>query len=56
VSEVETTEARCERCGETFSLVAGQEDLTHVQQRDGRLCGGQGVTFRRYVIRNPNRI
>jgi hypothetical protein len=48
------TEARCERCGESF-LPADPSDLMHFQRRDGELCGGDGVTFRKYVIRKPNR-
>jgi hypothetical protein len=29
--------------------------LLHFQQRNGELCGGTGVPFRKYVIRKPNR-
>jgi hypothetical protein len=50
----EVIDARCERCGETF-MPADPSDLMHFQRRDGELCGGDGVTFRKYVIRNPNR-
>ncbi|HEY2041774.1 MAG TPA: hypothetical protein VGH11_03785 [Jatrophihabitans sp.] len=58
-------EARCERCGETFAISDGitreaddfgGTELLHVRRRQGELCGGIGVPFRRYVIRNPNRI
>jgi hypothetical protein len=53
-TEPEHREARCEVCGETFQPAA-TSDLMHFQRRDGGLCGGEGVTFRKYVIRNPNR-
>jgi hypothetical protein len=49
------TEARCELCSETFEVAPDQVDLMHFQRRDGQLCGGEGVPFRKYVIRNPNR-
>jgi hypothetical protein len=49
-------EARCQRCAETFEVQPGQTELMHVQRRDGQLGGGDGVPFRKYVIRNPNRI
>jgi len=48
-------EARCDRCGETFELSPGTADRLHFQRRGGQLCGGEGVPFRKYVIRNPNR-
>jgi hypothetical protein len=46
----EPIEARCGRCGETFELISS-EDAMHFQRRDGELCGGDGVPFRAYVIR-----
>ena len=48
------TEARCERCGETFTP-ADMADLMHFQTREGELCGGDGVPFRKFVIRKFNR-
>ncbi|MCW2541863.1 MAG: hypothetical protein JWN95_3588 [Frankiales bacterium] len=48
------TEARCDKCGETFTL-ADPADLMHFQRRDGELCGGDGVPFRKFVIRRTNR-
>jgi hypothetical protein len=52
----EVREARCARCAETFEVAPGHAELLHFQRRDGQLCGGEGVPFRPYVIRNPNRI
>jgi hypothetical protein len=49
-------EARCDRCSETFHVAPGHVDLLHFQRRNGELCGGEGIPFRKYVIRNPNRI
>ncbi len=54
--QVEASEARCERCGETFEIVPGHEDLMHFQRRGGQLCGGEGVPFRKFVIRKTNRV
>jgi hypothetical protein len=63
--ETDVQEARCDRCGETFVVADGitsQRDdvdgveLLHVRSRLGELCGGNGVPFRKYVIRNPNRL
>ncbi|UQX88801.1 hypothetical protein M6D93_02080 [Jatrophihabitans telluris] len=51
----EPSEARCALCGETF-ILADPNDLMHFQRRDGELCGGDGVPFRKYIIRRPNRI
>ncbi|MGX7678073.1 hypothetical protein ACSMXN_04160 [Jatrophihabitans sp. DSM 45814] len=48
------SEARCEKCGETFALADGA-DRMHIQRRDGELCGGEGSPFRKYVIRRSNR-
>lgn len=56
-------EARCGRCGESFviedgvsgDLGGGATEMLHPRKRDGALCGGIGVPFRKYVIRNPNR-
>jgi hypothetical protein len=48
------TEARCEKCGETFTIV-DPADLMHFQRRDAELCGGEGVPFRKFVIRRTNR-
>jgi hypothetical protein len=53
--EPDLKEARCARCGETFVAV-DSFDLLHVQRRDGELCGGEGAFFRKYVIRDPNRL
>jgi hypothetical protein len=52
--EVLPSEARCERCGETFTP-ADASDLMHFQTRAGDLCGGDGVLFRPFVIRKHNR-
>jgi hypothetical protein len=51
---VKDVDARCDRCGESF-LASDPSDLMHFLRRDGELCGGEGVPFRKYVIRNPNR-
>ncbi|CAN5387154.1 hypothetical protein BH10ACT8_BH10ACT8_11120 [soil metagenome] len=53
-SDPETPEARCDRCGEGF-VIPEDGALLHFQQRNGELCGGTGVPFRKYVIRKPNR-
>jgi hypothetical protein len=50
----DSNEARCELCGETF-VYADPSDLMHFQRRSGVLCGGEGVPFRKYVIRKNNR-
>jgi len=50
----EAPEVCCDRCRQTFTP-ADPSDLLHVQRRDGELCGGTGVPFRQYVIRDPNR-
>jgi len=47
-------EVCCDRCRQTF-VPADQSDPLHFQRRDGELCGGMGVPFRKYVIRDPNR-
>jgi hypothetical protein len=47
-------EVCCERCRQTF-VAADPLDPVHFQRRDGELCGGAGVPFRRFVIRDPNR-
>jgi hypothetical protein len=52
--EAAPSEARCELCGETF-VPADMSDLMHFQRRDGELCGGEGVPFRKFVIRRQNR-
>lgn len=52
-SEPEANEARCELCGETFTPTG--DDRMHFQRRDGQLCGGEGVQFRKFVIRRHNR-
>jgi len=53
-SSGEPTEVCCRTCGQTFMTI-DLDAAVHVQRRDGELCGGAGVPFRPYVIRNPNR-
>ncbi|HTZ44220.1 MAG TPA: hypothetical protein VMB79_10180 [Jatrophihabitans sp.] len=50
----ETAEVCCKLCNQTF-LPADPTVPIHVVRRDGELCGGAGVPFRPYVIRDPNR-
>ncbi len=53
--DADLSEACCDRCNQTFTP-ADTSDLVHFMRRDGELCGGTGVFFRKYVIRNdPNR-
>jgi hypothetical protein len=57
----EAREARCESCGESFELSSGQlaggePDLMHFQRLDGQLCGGEGIPFRKFIIRKTNRV
>jgi hypothetical protein len=60
----EPSQARCGRCGESFVIAdafatdasdSGTPELLHSRRRSGAVCGGIGVPFRKYVIRNPNR-
>jgi hypothetical protein len=62
--EPEPSQARCSRCGESFVIAdgfltdvqgSGTSELLHPRRRSGQVCGGIGVPFRKYVIRNPNR-
>jgi hypothetical protein len=62
--ESEPSQARCGRCGESFVIAdgfatdvhgSGATELLHLRRRGGEVCGGIGVPFRKYVIRNPNR-
>jgi len=52
--QAEPTEVCCNKCHQTF-VIADLAEPLHVQRRDGELCGGTGVPFRPFVIRNPNR-
>lgn len=52
--DADLREASCDRCNQTFTP-ADAEDPLHFQRRDGELCGGTGLYFRKYVIRDPNR-
>jgi hypothetical protein len=51
---VELPEICCDRCGQTFEPV-DRSDPLHFMRRDGELCGGTGVPFRKFVIRRENR-
>jgi hypothetical protein len=52
--DADLREASCRRCNQSF-IPADPADPVHFQRRDGELCGGEGLYFRPFVIRDPNR-